>query len=160
MDTTSLSPRLYRLITHKFKVTRGTSLRSVKTRGTDLTSVCPPHHNHTRDNLSGDPPHIGVVGLVSFNQCWFAARDVVGCQRCCLCGIVRSFYLRLHTSSMNDSGSPPPPEEEPPSAEAEEEISTSPSHQGGRRGGDSRETIGTSNSIRHSSASVRTAWHF
>ena len=35
VDTRSPSPRLYRLITHKFKVTRGPSLRSVKTRGTD-----------------------------------------------------------------------------------------------------------------------------
>ena len=60
VDTRSPSSRLYRLITHKFKVTRGTSLRSVKTRGTDLTSVCPPHHNHTRENLPGAPPHFGV----------------------------------------------------------------------------------------------------
>ena len=35
VDARSPSPRLYRLITHKFKVTRGTSLRSVKTRGAD-----------------------------------------------------------------------------------------------------------------------------
>ena len=53
VDTRSPSSRLYRLITHKFKVTRGTSLRSVKSRGTDLTSVCTPHHNHTRENLPG-----------------------------------------------------------------------------------------------------------
>ena len=48
---------LYRLITHKFTVTRGTPLHPVKTRGTDLTPVCPSHHNHTRENLPGAPPH-------------------------------------------------------------------------------------------------------
>ena len=53
---------------------------------------------------------------------------------------------------MNESGSPPPPEEEPPSAE--EEMGTSPSHQSGRRGGDSREITGPNRSIRHS-VSVR-----
>ena len=26
------------------------------------TSVCPPHHNHTRENLPGAPPHIGADG--------------------------------------------------------------------------------------------------
>ena len=57
METRSPPPRLYRLITHKFKVTRGTPLHPVKTRGTDLTAVCPSHHNHTRENLPGAPPH-------------------------------------------------------------------------------------------------------
>ena len=49
--TRSPSPRFYRLITitHKFKITRGTSLRSVQTRGTDLTSGYPPHHNHNHN---------------------------------------------------------------------------------------------------------------
>ena len=32
-------------------------------------------------------------------------RSARRCQRCCLCGIVRSFYLRLPTSSMNKTGS-------------------------------------------------------
>lgn len=51
VDTRSPSPRFYRLITitHKFKITRGTSLRSVQTRGTDLTSGYPPHHNHNHN---------------------------------------------------------------------------------------------------------------
>ena len=40
------------------------------------TWVCPPDHNHTRENLPRAPLHIGVVGLVIY-QCWFAARDVV-----------------------------------------------------------------------------------
>ena len=29
------------------------------------TSVCPPHHNHTRENLPGAPPHNG------YNRLWF-----------------------------------------------------------------------------------------
>ena len=65
VDTSSPSPRLYRLIAHKFKLTRGPSRRSVKTRGTDPPRcVLSAHHNHTREDLPGSPPRIGVVCLV------------------------------------------------------------------------------------------------
>ena len=49
VDTRSHAPRLYRLITHKFEVTRGTSLRSVKTRGTDPPPRCVLHTTTTQE---------------------------------------------------------------------------------------------------------------
>ena len=58
VDTRSPSPRLYRLSTHKFKVTRGTSLRSVKTRVTDLTSVSSTPQPHKREPARGSAPQV------------------------------------------------------------------------------------------------------
>ena len=48
VDTRSPSPRLYRLITHNFKVDRGPSLRSVQTRDTD-TPRCVLHTTTTQE---------------------------------------------------------------------------------------------------------------
>ena len=56
VNTRSPSPRLYRLITHKFKVARGTSLRSVKTGGTDLTSVSSTRQPHKREPARATAP--------------------------------------------------------------------------------------------------------
>ena len=65
MDTRPPFPRVYRLITHKFKFTRGPSLRSVKDRRHQPTSVCPPYQTHTRENLPGAPPHDHTIRATS-----------------------------------------------------------------------------------------------
>ena len=61
--TVLLSPRLYRLITHKVKVTQGLC-HSVPcgpevTTHLGLSSTPQPHN--TRDSLPGAPPRVGVV---------------------------------------------------------------------------------------------------
>ena len=120
----------------------------MKTRGTDLTSVCPPHHDHTRENPPGAPPHIGVVGLVSLIS--------VGSQRVTLSELLLlsrgTFRNFLTYQPMSETRSPPhAEEEEPPPAEEEEADEDSISHpRRGRRGGDSRKVVGTNRSIRHS----------
>ena len=52
VDTRSPSSRLYRLITHKFKVSQGQSVPCTVQPGCHPTSVCTPHHNNTRENLA------------------------------------------------------------------------------------------------------------
>ena len=55
VGTRSPSPRLYRLITHKFKVTQGFVTPFRVNPRYRPTSVCPAHHNHTRENLASAP---------------------------------------------------------------------------------------------------------
>ena len=59
------------------------------------TSVCPPHHNHTREILPGAPPDISVVGLASFIR--------VGSQRATLSqlsALLGGIFGRNFTSSL------------------------------------------------------------
>ena len=80
------------------RVTRGTSLRSVKTRGTDLASVCPPHHNHTRETPDRGSAPYWRRWLGLFSQCWFAARDVSRKKKKkALSGLRRNFCLLVGT---------------------------------------------------------------
>ena len=70
MDTRSPSPRLHRLITHKFKATQSLPVHSVWTRGTD-----PPrpvlHTTTTQERICQGHRPTSTIGL--FRQCWFAA---------------------------------------------------------------------------------------
>ena len=60
MDTRSPSPRLYRLITHKFTATQGLSLRSVYIRGTDPPR-CVLHTTTPERTCPGSLPHIDFL---------------------------------------------------------------------------------------------------
>ena len=95
MDTRSPSPRLYRLITHKFKVTP----RSVTPFRMDPRYEpprCVLHTTTQERTCQGPPPHIGVAGLVSFIS--------VGSQRATLSAIgaaVRTFRRSFHRLSSS-----------------------------------------------------------